>query len=631
MTSMTKSSAMVITDHGTNISSFSRLQETENGYATVSSGCCSQEDINILSENGRRCQMVKILLLTLVPILILSGITLVGVIENTPDYAVKSAIQNGIHTSLEVGSIIHRLQIERGVSVTYLSSNGDSVVYDMLLSVYVLTDKAIEEVPVWPSNNDISTYFKSKLAYSKRILKFRELVMNNNVTLFRVIELYSELNAVIIEWIAGVVNLALTGQLSRSMIAYHMLLLAKDETGVERAIGSSFFEKGNFSNDELVVYVEKKFSASTYTALSMTYSSLVSSMIKDRFTGSELHIRITEMRQHIIDNDISNHSSLNWFANMTSYINILKDVQDTMATKILSALKTELESNYKDYYISIGLMVGAVILYPLILVVVFKLTNKIQLVAISLSAQTALLRKERKRSEALLCEMLPTTVAKKLMANEKVEPRMYKCATVFFSDIVGFTTICSGCTPLEVVDFLNMLYNTFDSKLEEYDVYKVETIGDAYMVVSGIPELNGDRHAKEISLMALAILDACSEVEVPHLSRENIGLQVRIGINTGPVVSGIVGIKMPRYCLFGDTVNVAARMESTGQPQKIQISEATATALKKYDGFQTQRRGMIEIKGKGKMLTFWLERSIRITSPGYMFNMQSALPIVVVE
>ncbi|XP_061648204.1 receptor-type guanylate cyclase gcy-4 isoform X3 [Phyllopteryx taeniolatus] len=176
--------------------------------------------------------------------------------------------------------------------------------------------------------------------------------------------------------------------------------------------------------------------------------------------------------------------------------------------------------------------------------------------------------------------------------------------TIFFSDIVGFTSISASCTPLQVVEMLNNLYICFDTRIDSYDVYKVETIGDAYMVVSGLPERNGDRHADEIAKMALDLVTAVRQVSIPHMPNQR--LQLRAGIHTGPCVAGIVGYKMPRYCLFGDTVNTASRMESTSLPQKIHTSSETYLALIKDYAYELQLRGEIEVKGKGKMYTYWL-------------------------
>ncbi|XP_046661172.1 atrial natriuretic peptide receptor 1 isoform X2 [Homalodisca vitripennis] len=218
--------------------------------------------------------------------------------------------------------------------------------------------------------------------------------------------------------------------------------------------------------------------------------------------------------------------------------------------------------------------------------------------------KTDQLSQEKRRSEELLFQVLPRPVAQQLMAGEMVQPEQFECVTVYFSDIVGFTALCAQSTPMQVVTLLNDLYSTFDRAIGFYDVYKVETIGDAYMVVSGLPERNGDNHAREISLMALSILDALHSFSIQH--RPDSQLKVRIGIHSGPVCAGVVGQKMPHYCLFGDTVNTASRMESSGQPLRIHVSEATKQILDKFGTFQLELRGEVELKGKGRVVTHWL-------------------------
>ncbi|XP_059618023.1 guanylate cyclase 32E-like [Phlebotomus argentipes] len=218
--------------------------------------------------------------------------------------------------------------------------------------------------------------------------------------------------------------------------------------------------------------------------------------------------------------------------------------------------------------------------------------------------RTNQLTEEKKKTEALLHRMLPKTVAESLKRGDPVEAECFDCVTIYFSDLVGFTEMCVQSSPLQVVEMLNDLYTCCDSIISNYDVYKVETIGDAYMVVSGLPIRNGDRHAGEIASLALHLLNKISKLEVRHRAGELI--QIRIGIHSGQCVAGVVGVKMPRYCLFGDTVNTASRMESSGLPLKIHISEATYDLLQNIGGYKFEERGLIQIKGKGEMRTYWL-------------------------
>ncbi|XP_078415311.1 uncharacterized protein LOC144691112 [Cetorhinus maximus] len=252
----------------------------------------------------------------------------------------------------------------------------------------------------------------------------------------------------------------------------------------------------------------------------------------------------------------------------------------------------------------ITLLSTACLIYPIVLLSFKQMTEWIQNYARSLKERTEDLKRQRRLAEDLLHQMLPKSVAKQLRRHKHVEAESYEQVSIYFSDIVGFTTIAASCTPLQVVEMLNNLYMCFDTRIESYDVYKVETIGDAYMVVSGLPERKGTKHADEIAKMALDLVAAVRQVPIPHMPTER--LQLRVGIHTGPCVAGVVGHKMPRYCLFGDTVNTASRMESTSLPQKIHISSVTFAALAQDDAYEIELRGETELKGKGKMKTYWL-------------------------
>ncbi|XP_069105183.1 retinal guanylyl cyclase 2-like [Argopecten irradians] len=227
--------------------------------------------------------------------------------------------------------------------------------------------------------------------------------------------------------------------------------------------------------------------------------------------------------------------------------------------------------------------------------------------------RTVQLEEEKKKTDVLLNRMLPAVVAESLKSGQKINAEEFEEVTIYFSDVVGFTTISAMSTPMQVVDLLNDLYTAFDACIDNYDVYKVETIGDAYMVVSGLPVRNENRHAGEIGTMALDLLSICGTFKIRHMPE--VPLRLRIGLHTGSCVAGVVGLTMPRYCLFGDTVNTASRMESTGSAFRIHISLPTKTVLDDLGGYQLEYRGEVELKGKGLAKTYWLVGKDGFTKP----------------
>ncbi|KAJ8033679.1 Speract receptor [Holothuria leucospilota] len=218
--------------------------------------------------------------------------------------------------------------------------------------------------------------------------------------------------------------------------------------------------------------------------------------------------------------------------------------------------------------------------------------------------RTEELRKEKSKTEQLLHRMLPPSIASQLIKGIPVLPEAFDKVSIFFSDIVGFTALSAASTPIQVVNLLNDLYTLFDAIISNYDVYKVETIGDAYMLVSGLPIRNGILHAGQIASTAWHLLDSVKSFIVAH--KRDVQLKLRIGIHSGPCVAGVVGLTMPRYCLFGDTVNTASRMESNGLALKIHVSPECAEVLREIGGFELEERGLVAMKGKGEILTYWL-------------------------
>ncbi|NEO28091.1 MAG: adenylate/guanylate cyclase domain-containing protein, partial [Kamptonema sp. SIO4C4] len=209
------------------------------------------------------------------------------------------------------------------------------------------------------------------------------------------------------------------------------------------------------------------------------------------------------------------------------------------------------------------------------------------------------LRLEKNRSEQLLLNILPKPIAEQLKKFQGTLAQQFDEVTILFADIVNFTPISSQMQPLELVSTLNQIFSTFDRLVDQYQLEKIKTIGDAYMVVGGLPLPKAD-HASAIAAMALEMQQQIKQFLTP----QGHPFQMRIGIHSGSVVAGVIGIKKFIYDLWGDTVNVASRMESQGEVGQIQVSEITYELLKEQ--YDLEKRGAVAIKGKGEMTTYWL-------------------------
>ena len=208
--------------------------------------------------------------------------------------------------------------------------------------------------------------------------------------------------------------------------------------------------------------------------------------------------------------------------------------------------------------------------------------------------------REYERSETLLANILPAAIAARLKSRtETVIADRYDEASILFADMAGFTARASETAPDDLVQFLNRVFTDFDRLVERHGLEKIKTTGDAYMVVSGVPEPRPD-HAQALAGLALEMRDAAMDLRDPQ-GRE---VPIRIGIGSGPVVAGVVGTRKFFYDVWGDAVNVASRMETTGYAGKIQVSEDVYERLK--DEFVLEARGEIDIKGKGRMPTWFL-------------------------
>lgn len=209
------------------------------------------------------------------------------------------------------------------------------------------------------------------------------------------------------------------------------------------------------------------------------------------------------------------------------------------------------------------------------------------------------LRQQRQQADRLLINILPYQIAQRLKLGTQTIAESFDQVSVLFADLVDFTAASSQMTPRELVKLLNEIFSVFDQLAVSHSLEKIKTIGDAYMVAGGLPT-SQPNHPVDIAQMALDM-----QKEIQHFRRpDGPPFQLRIGINTGPVVAGVIGRRKFAYDLWGDTVNIASRMEATGEPQRIQVTPELYECLK--DKFVFEKRGLVIVKGRGQMMTYWL-------------------------
>jgi len=276
-------------------------------------------------------------------------------------------------------------------------------------------------------------------------------------------------------------------------------------------------------------------------------------------------------------------SAARWYA---AYVVVF--LGSGLAGELIGPIWTPLPVWFTSTMLALNIAVGGTIVFTLLAVFAGQRRDAL-----------AALRLEQAKSENLLLNILPRSIADKLKAQTQPIADHFGSASILFADVADFTPWSERLPPAEVVGYLDRLFSRFDDLAERYGLEKIKTIGDCYMVAAGVPTPRPD-HARALALMALDMLEAIrSDEGVAHLGHE-----LRIGINSGPVVAGVIGRKRFLYDLWGDAVNTASRMESHGTPGRIQITRATYELL--ADEFECEPRGTIPVKGKGEIEAWYL-------------------------
>ncbi|XP_064116798.1 uncharacterized protein [Macrobrachium rosenbergii] len=613
--------------------------EDENKLVEVKTGCCG---LDPTTGRGKQIHLAQMLLLPFVPIMALiiqNGLNMVNVLQY--QYEMQETIDQ-VQISTGLGNVTEALQSERAEIAFYLFTNG-SVFRRNLSEHFAYTNSLIDNLK-WPKFRIEDPLFKNKILFRIRLDDFRDKITKfDTPSIDAGIQFYNRANYIFLDQLTREIKEKDSSGVWRPLLAYKNLIRAIEHLGISMVFGEEYFGRGDLDHTSYLNFVTNDALGQDFLNASKSFAY----WIKDRYLQLQQtyswYSNITRRRQEIINRvkiEPDFDKATEYFYAMLGYLDALQKIQYEIRFRIEQTILSEVTSSNSHVVVGIAILAVVLLISPVIIVLVRMVTRTLQAFTETLQYKTYELRYEKKRSDKLLYQMLPPTVAQQLKQRKQVSAETYESVTIYFSDIVGFTELASESTPMQVISLLNALYKMFDSRIELYEVYKIETIGDAYMVASGLPQRGEDQikrstnldrlvytppvykimshtglgkeHAAEIASMALDLLHATENFVVPHMPGER--LQIRIGIHTGPVVAGVVGSKMPRYTLFGESVNIASKMESTGLPFKIHITASTKEALDKVGGFIMKLRGEMEIKlsqrvssqGKGSMETYWL-------------------------
>ncbi|XP_038061527.1 receptor-type guanylate cyclase daf-11-like [Patiria miniata] len=596
-----------------------RSQNSPNSHssfqisAQVSVGRCNPSPVSIW---GKRLQMFKMLLFPLIPAVCLFALTAVNVKDAVSSRQELADFNSLFQQSVALGSIMHAIEIEQSLATLYTRYDDFSRV--SLDNSYAETDVAVRDLPYWPEE----TRFTSSQQFLTFLNGLRAESRQSNTSVFELLRIYSSVNRAFMPILTENILQTNHESLWKNVMAYAFIIRAQECTGAMSAYGAEFYLLGGLQTINYLAFVRNRELGVIHLNTCLNYVPSTRDVYNQGLEArniqlSKIETMIEEIYNNhtevVLDDSASLLRATHWLGNTTAQLKVMRNIGLYLERIVNERISLDITSKNEQIALAASLFGVVCLVIPIIFILVSKTTQSIQTFASQLTEKTVELKLEKKRSDSLLYRMLPRPVAKQLRRGEDVSAESYERVSILFSDIVDFTEISAKSTPMQVVVFLNSLYQLFDDCVESYDVYKVETIGDAYMVVSGLPTRNGNRHAGEVACLALEMMEKSNAFKIPHLPSDR--LKLRVGLHTGPCVAGVVGFKMPRFCLFGDTVNTASRMESYGEPMKIHTSADCYNILSILGGFKVQARGTIDIKGKGTMKTYWLMGYKPCTSP----------------
>ena len=533
--------------------------------ATISNGLCR---FNPTSPKGKWIFLFQTIFLSFTPILIL-------LIQNSFMFNEMLARKNmvlekdyNINEVRDLANLVIAMQKERvEVAFSLYMSQETGEKLD-LSKVFANTDAAI----IGSKWRDFGgeKLFATKLRFQIKLDDFREYAdkaAKNDTNLDAqdtdVLTLYNLATTRFLNTLEQLIGMAQSSNNWRLMMTYFNMIKVIESTGIGLVYGLRFYGVGQLVGPDMVTYVQQNsLVVEYYRQAKELVPDDVGGVLDSLYAGEGFKI-VTSSSKQILANvkiDRDHEKGRLYFEGCNKFVKSLTVVLDMITRRVKLIGEEDLYDSLLAQVWGVFLLFVVLAISPLLVILARNAISTIQIFATSVENKAEAMKRQQRKQERLIYKMLPKIVVQKMNSGEEVAEN-FDSATIFFSSVHEFALMTKNCSAMEVIQFLNNLYTVMDGRMDEFDVYKVETISDSYMVASGLPKRNGDKHAVEISSMALNLMAACGMVVRPDKRPKTI--DIRVGIHTGAVVAGIVGTKMPRYCLFGDAINTSSRMQST--------------------------------------------------------------------
>jgi hypothetical protein len=504
----------------------------------LESGCCGADS---LTARGRRIQMTQTLIIIFVPILAMAIYAIDNLASVVETLHELSDLKRQVESVHAMGNLIHAVQLERSESALYLVTR-DAEMLETLTNQYQLTESMFMLTKTWP-NVESNTHFfenvQTKQEFLEVLWTFRNGTVAKNAvhSIAEEVTFYTEMNAILIHFLGDETGKTVHRSLWQLMLAYKYIIRFKEHFGVVVSIGIDYFGRGNMSYKEQQTFIENHALAHDHIIAFQKFAPLkpTYALYQQKLKANEYLFKTVEnATQMVLRMDKimeSKERASAFFLDCKSYLDIFRSIKEDLKNEIINRINKEIlqaDFNFVGEIVSVVIILA---ISPVIVVLISRIIRAMQAVTAEMSATSKELAEEKRRSDLLLDQMLPRIISEQLKRNIPVEAEYFESVTIYFSDIVKFTEMSASSTAMEVVSFLNALYVFFDERISNYNVYKVETIGDAYMVAGGVPDRNGMQHAIEIATMALDILGGIEKFQIPHKPDEK--LKLRVGMHTG--------------------------------------------------------------------------------------------------